>query len=62
MFVQSMAYMISGNMDRGVEEFQLEAAISKIYGSVSGSLADLSVCLSVSVLIMCATGSCLECC
>ncbi|XP_062521347.1 very long-chain specific acyl-CoA dehydrogenase, mitochondrial-like [Corticium candelabrum] len=30
---ESMAYIISGNMDRGVEEFQLEAAISKIFGS-----------------------------
>ena len=26
--------MISANMDKGAEEFQLEAAISKIYGSV----------------------------
>jgi very long chain acyl-CoA dehydrogenase len=39
---ESMAYMISGNMDRGVEEFQLEAAISKIYGSVSGLIAELA--------------------
>eukprot|EP00118_Oscarella_pearsei_P026047 m.309293 g.309293 ORF g.309293 m.309293 type:complete len:617 (+) comp45999_c0_seq1:41-1891(+) len=30
---ESMAYMISANMDKGAEEFQLEAAISKIYGS-----------------------------
>ena len=33
---QSMAYMVSGNMDRGIKEYQLEAAISKVYGSVSG--------------------------
>ncbi|XP_065840926.1 very long-chain specific acyl-CoA dehydrogenase, mitochondrial-like [Oscarella lobularis] len=30
---ESIAYMISANMDKGAEEFQLEAAISKIYGS-----------------------------
>ena len=30
---QSMAYMISGNMDRGAKEYQLEAAISKVFGS-----------------------------
>jgi len=30
-----MAYMISGNMDTGVTEYQVEAAISKVYGSVS---------------------------
>ena len=29
-----MAYLLSGIMDLGSEEFQLEAAISKIYGSV----------------------------
>lgn len=28
-----MAYMISGNMDRGAKEYQLEAAISKVFGS-----------------------------
>jgi len=32
--VQSMAYLISGNMDSGVMEYQVEAAISKVYGSV----------------------------
>lgn len=31
--IQSMAYMISGNMDRGAKEYQLEAAISKVFGS-----------------------------
>ncbi|TDG99680.1 hypothetical protein EPR50_G00197010 [Perca flavescens] len=30
---ESMAYMISGNMDSGATEFQIEAAISKIYAS-----------------------------
>ena len=30
-----MAYMISGNMDSGAADFQIEAAISKIYASVS---------------------------
>ena len=34
-FFQSMAYMISSNMDRGSKEFQIEAAISKVYASVS---------------------------
>uniref|UniRef100_A0A8C5GB90 Very long-chain specific acyl-CoA dehydrogenase, mitochondrial n=1 Tax=Gouania willdenowi TaxID=441366 RepID=A0A8C5GB90_GOUWI len=32
-FFQSMAYMISGNMDSGATEFQIEAAISKIFAS-----------------------------
>ena len=32
---QSMAYMISANMDQGAIDFQLEAAISKVYASVS---------------------------
>lgn len=31
---QSMAYMVSANMDQGSTDFQLEAAISKIFGSV----------------------------
>jgi very long chain acyl-CoA dehydrogenase len=30
---QSMAYMVSGIMDREYEDYQLEAAISKIYAS-----------------------------
>ncbi|GFY75990.1 very long-chain specific acyl-CoA dehydrogenase, mitochondrial [Trichonephila inaurata madagascariensis] len=30
---ESMAYMVSGNMDRGYVDFQLEAAISKVYAS-----------------------------
>ncbi|KAL7982982.1 hypothetical protein Chor_013588 [Crotalus horridus] len=29
----SMAYMISANMDRGASDFQIEAAISKVFGS-----------------------------
>ncbi|XP_026549671.1 very long-chain specific acyl-CoA dehydrogenase, mitochondrial-like [Notechis scutatus] len=32
---ESMAYMISANMDRGASDFQIEAAISKVFGSVS---------------------------
>lgn len=32
--LQSMAYMVSGNMDSGATEFQIEAAISKIFASV----------------------------
>ncbi|XP_043359547.1 very long-chain specific acyl-CoA dehydrogenase, mitochondrial-like [Dermochelys coriacea] len=31
---ESMAYMISANMDQGAADFQTEAAISKIFGSV----------------------------
>lgn len=30
---ESMAYMISGNMDQGFKDFQIEAAIGKIYAS-----------------------------
>ena len=30
-----MAYMLAANMDRGSPEFQIEAAISKVYGSES---------------------------
>lgn len=30
---ESMAYTVSGNMDLGIKEYQLEAAISKIFGS-----------------------------
>ena len=33
-FIQSMAYMVCGIMDKGFKDFQLEAAISKIYASV----------------------------
>ena len=29
-----MAYMLSANMDQGATDFQLEAAISKIFASV----------------------------
>ncbi|KAK0179964.1 hypothetical protein PV327_005656 [Microctonus hyperodae] len=32
---QSLAYMISGNMDLGSQEYQLEAAISKVFASDS---------------------------
>uniref|UniRef100_A0A8C0I6G7 Very long-chain specific acyl-CoA dehydrogenase, mitochondrial n=1 Tax=Balaenoptera musculus TaxID=9771 RepID=A0A8C0I6G7_BALMU len=31
---ESMAYMVSANMDQGSTDFQIEAAISKIFGSV----------------------------
>ncbi|KAF6035974.1 ACADVL [Bugula neritina] len=30
---ESMAYMVAANMDKGAKEFQIEAAISKVYGS-----------------------------
>ena len=35
-----MAYMVSANMDMGVKEFQIEAAISKIFASVSDMRKD----------------------
>jgi len=45
-----MAYMISGNMDRGAKEYQLEAAISKVFGSE----AAWHVCDEViQVLVVC---------
>ena len=50
-----MAYLLSGNMDSGSVEFQLEAAISKIYASVS---CVLLVFLSIRLSI----GSCLDGC
>uniref|UniRef100_A0A8B9HCA0 Very long-chain specific acyl-CoA dehydrogenase, mitochondrial n=1 Tax=Astyanax mexicanus TaxID=7994 RepID=A0A8B9HCA0_ASTMX len=33
---ESMAYMVSGNMDSGATDFQIEAAISKIFASDAG--------------------------
>ncbi|XP_053696030.1 very long-chain specific acyl-CoA dehydrogenase, mitochondrial-like [Sabethes cyaneus] len=33
---QSLAYMVSGNMDRGSTEFHIEAAITKIFGTEAG--------------------------
>lgn len=30
-----MAYMLSSNMDRGSKEYQIEAAMSKVFGSES---------------------------
>merc|ERR1719458_326955 len=30
---EAMAYMVSGTMDRGYEDYQLEAAISKVFAS-----------------------------
>lgn len=38
---ESMAYMISANMDSGAKDFQVEAAISKVFGSEAAwSVAD----------------------
>uniref|UniRef100_A0AAY4AKN1 Very long-chain specific acyl-CoA dehydrogenase, mitochondrial n=1 Tax=Denticeps clupeoides TaxID=299321 RepID=A0AAY4AKN1_9TELE len=42
---ESMAYMVSGNMDSGAVDFQIEAAISKIFASVT-VLANVWVCLT----------------
>merc|ERR1711884_601994 len=33
MGTEAMAYMVSGTMDRGYEDYQLEAAISKVFAS-----------------------------
>uniref|UniRef100_A0A669E6A4 Very long-chain specific acyl-CoA dehydrogenase, mitochondrial n=1 Tax=Oreochromis niloticus TaxID=8128 RepID=A0A669E6A4_ORENI len=44
---ESMAYMISGNMDSGAADFQIEAAISKIFASVRNCvlfLEHINVC------------------
>uniref|UniRef100_A0A668S778 Very long-chain specific acyl-CoA dehydrogenase, mitochondrial n=1 Tax=Oreochromis aureus TaxID=47969 RepID=A0A668S778_OREAU len=44
---ESMAYMISGNMDSGATDFQIEAAISKIFASVRNCvlfLEHINVC------------------
>ncbi len=30
-----MGYMVAANMDQGSQEYQIEAAISKVYASVS---------------------------
>ena len=43
---QSMAYMLSANMDQGATDFQLEAAISKIFASVR-----LELCIGLSGVI-----------
>jgi hypothetical protein len=32
-----MVYMLAGNMDRGIDEFQIEAAIGKVLTSVGWS-------------------------
>lgn len=59
-FPQSMAYMVSGNMDSGATEFQIEAAISKIFASVRFELRhirfqrlrdDDAVCVSLSTCV-----------
>ena len=39
--LQSVAYLLSGNMDNGSLEFQLEAAISKVFSSVSPHLKNI---------------------
>lgn len=44
-----MAYMISGNMDSGATEFQIEAAISKIFASVR-TLIWFNVVLMVPII------------
>ena len=38
-----MAYMISANMDAGFKDFQIEAAIGKIYASVGSFLCVLTL-------------------
>lgn len=45
-FLQSMAYMISGNMDSGATDFQIEAAISKIFASVRALSAQKNIVLT----------------
>eukprot|EP00795_Rhopilema_esculentum_P017018 gene17018-8523_t len=41
---ESMAYMVSANMDMGIKEFQIEAAISKVYASEAAwEVADESI-------------------
>lgn len=54
--LQSMAYMISGNMDSGAAEFQIEAAISKIFASVRSGVCALDARLfesSVEIFPFC---------
>lgn len=41
-----MAYMISGNMDSGATDFQIEAAISKIFASVRALSAQKNIVLT----------------
>ena len=42
-----MAYMVSANMDQGATEFQIEAAISKVFASVSVTFLEGARCSSV---------------
>lgn len=42
-----MAYMISGNMDSGATEFQIEAAISKIFASVRFLMTQSTHCVNM---------------
>uniref|UniRef100_A0A669EJK4 Very long-chain specific acyl-CoA dehydrogenase, mitochondrial n=1 Tax=Oreochromis niloticus TaxID=8128 RepID=A0A669EJK4_ORENI len=42
---ESMAYMISGNMDSGAADFQIEAAISKIFLKSNGAHNVIYLCL-----------------
>ena len=46
-----MAYMLSSNMDQGSTEFQIEAAISKVFASVSLSFSAKMrlVCCKITV-------------
>jgi len=56
-----MAYMISSNMDSGSTEYQVEAAISKVYASVSRKNIVIKIShltinafnVSVSIYIQC---------
>lgn len=46
---ESIAYMLCANMDGGSKEFQIEAAISKIFASVS--LMNWEKCLVCSLML-----------
>uniref|UniRef100_A0A673HBK5 Very long-chain specific acyl-CoA dehydrogenase, mitochondrial n=1 Tax=Sinocyclocheilus rhinocerous TaxID=307959 RepID=A0A673HBK5_9TELE len=62
---ESMAYMVSGNMDSGATEFQIEAAISKIFASeaawlvtdeciqVMGGMGFMKVSVCVQIYLYC---------
>ena len=44
-----MTYLLCGNMDKGSVEYQLEAAISKIFSSVSKNLTVFLIYVSLGV-------------
>ena len=46
-----MAYMLSANMDQGSTEFQIEAAISKIFASVSETLCRCLTDVVVTIFV-----------